>query len=149
MMTLATGISIVALVLTATNFLVTYILTRKRDAGAIRPVMVFTYQDDGWHIENVGNGPALDVIFHRLSGGSITQTVRLPAVSKGGKLCLHFARHDSKQVFAATYRDSDSRPYTSQSQHDVSTVTKGFSIPRPIDVESLDRWWELPDSGEE
>jgi hypothetical protein len=146
--TIAIVVSILALALSVTNFVVTLVLTIRRDTGAIRPVLVFTYKSEGWHIENIGNGPALDLVFHRLSEESVTQNVRLPTLAKGSTFCLHFARHDSKQIFVATYRDADGRPYTSRSQHDVSTSTKGFDVQRPLDSESLDRWWKLKDSDE-
>jgi hypothetical protein len=137
--------SIVALTLALINFVVTLVLTLRRDVGAIRPVLVFTYKREGWHVENLGNGPALDLMFHRKSGEAVTQSVRLPALAKGSSLCLHFARHDSKQIFIATYRDADGRPYSSQSRHDLSTTIKGFQIDRP-EAEPLARWWQLPDS---
>lgn len=140
-------VSVVALVLSLINFIVTLALTRRRDINAIRPVLVFTYRSEGgWHVENLGNGPALDLIFHRLSGESITQNVRLPALGKGTDFGLKFARHDSKQIFVATYRDADGRPYSSRSRHDVSTSTEGFEVQRVLDSEALPRWWELPDS---
>lgn len=125
---------------------VSLLLAINRDIGAVRPVLVFTYRQEGWHIENVGSGPALDLVFHRLRGEVLTQSVRLPALGQAAAFCLHFARHDSKQIFAATYRDRDSRPYTSTSQHDISTWKNGFTVERAPDPESLDRWWELPDS---
>jgi hypothetical protein len=147
MPTLSTVLSVIALALSDTSFIVTLVLTIKRDIGAIRPVLVFTYRSGvGWHIENIGNGPALDVVFHRLYRESVTQSVRLPTLAKGSEFVLHFAKHDSKQIFVATYRDADRRPYTSRSQHDVSTQTTGLAIQRPADPESLERWWELKDS---
>ena len=148
-MTVATMVvSILALVLSVTNFVVTLVLTIKRDIGAIRPVLVFTYKSEGWHVENIGNGPALDVVFHRLSGELVTQNVRLPTLAKGAEFCLHFAKHDSKQIFVTTYCDADGRPYTSRSQHDVSSSMKGFDVQRAFDSETLDRWWKLKDSDE-
>ncbi len=128
--------------------IVTLILTIRRDAGAIRPVLVFTYRQEGWHVENLGNGPALDVIFHRLVGESVTQAVRLPALARGSSLALHFARHDSKQIFVGTYLDANGRKYSSRSRDDLSTTAKGFIVERPSDSESLARWWQLKDSDE-
>ena len=144
---LAVAVSIVAIFFTFVNFAVTAFLTIRRDITAIRPVLAFTYMSEGWHIENLGNGPALDVVFHRLKGGAATQNVRLPPLAKGATFCLHFARRDSKQTFAATYRDANNRKYFSRSQHDLSTSGKGFGkIERAFDLETLPRWWRLPDS---
>jgi hypothetical protein len=38
--------------------------------SAIRPILVFTYRAEGWHIENLGNGPALDLIIDCLANQS-------------------------------------------------------------------------------
>jgi hypothetical protein len=125
------AVSVAALVLSVTSFIVMLVLTLRRDISAIRPVLVFTYRSEGWYLENVGAGPALDVAFHRILGDRVTQSVRLPALAKGAEFCLHFARHDSKQIFVATYRDVDGRPYSSRSRHDLSTSAKGFQVERP------------------
>jgi hypothetical protein len=146
MSNLAPIVAVLAFILGVVNFVVTLRLTARRDTGAIRPVLVFIYRKEGWHVENAGNGPALDVIFHRLSGDSPSQNVRLPALGKGAEILLHFARHDGKQLFAVTYRDVEGRAYTTRSQHDVATVGMGFSVSRPHDPAKLDRWWNLPDS---
>jgi hypothetical protein len=141
-------VSIVALGLSLINFVATLMLTLRRDISAIRPVLVFTYRPEGWHVENLGNGPALDLMFHRLSGDSVTQSVRRPALGKGAEFCLHFARHDSKHIFVTTYRDADGRPYSSRSRHDLSTSRKGFEVQRTVDPESVQKWWQLPDGDE-
>jgi hypothetical protein len=49
-------VAILALVLSV-NFVVTLMLTIRRDVASIRPVLVFTYRAEGWHVENLGNGP--------------------------------------------------------------------------------------------
>ena len=51
-------VATLALVLSVINFVVTLVLTIRRDVAAIRPVLVFTYRGEGWHVENLGNGPA-------------------------------------------------------------------------------------------
>jgi hypothetical protein len=139
-------VSIIALVLSVINFVVTLMLTMRRDVTAMRPVLVFTYRAEGWHVENLGNGPALDLMFHRLLGESVTQNVRLSALGKGAAFCLHFARHDSKQIFVTTYRDVDGRPYSSRSRRDLSTTRKGFDVQRGDDDTSVQRWWQLPEA---
>jgi hypothetical protein len=96
-------VSIIALVLTVITFVVTLRLTIRRDITSMRPVLVFTYRAESWHVENLGNGPGLNLMFHRLLGGTVTHNVRLPALGKGAIFCLHFARHDSKQIFVTPY----------------------------------------------
>jgi hypothetical protein len=139
-------VAILALMLSVINFVVTLLLTIRRDVASIRPMLVFTYRAEGWHIENLGNGAALDLMFHRLLAESVTQNVRLPTLGKGATFCLHFARHDNKQAFVATYRDADGRPYSSCSRRDLSTTRKGFEVERSVDPATVKRWWELPDT---
>lgn len=52
MPTLTRVLSVVAFALSVTSFIVTLVLTLKRDIGAIRPVVFFTYRSEvGWHVE--------------------------------------------------------------------------------------------------
>jgi hypothetical protein len=147
-------LGVVAFVMSLVNFAVTLRLTKRRDVVAIRPMLVFTYREEGWHIENVGNGPALDVIFTRLgreTGAPSVIHVRLPTLAKGACSLLKFARYDESLIFVATYTDIDGRRYTSRSQHDVSSIAEGWApkrdgVSRPSDPKTVTRWWKLPDS---
>ena len=139
-------IATIALVVSLISFIVTVILTRVRDKVALKPMLVFLYKNEGgWHIENVGNGPAFDVIFTRVDDHSAAKHVRLPTIAKGGILRIHFASEDNSIVFLATYRDIDERKYTSKSEHDVSKITKGWrgGLRPKVDAGELDRWWHL------
>lgn len=143
--------SIVAFVISVLGFATTLALTARRDIIALKPMLVFTYRDDGWHIENVGNGPALDVIFTRRAdmNGSLNddEHTRLPALAKGALFLLRFARHENPHIFLTTYTDADGRKYTSKSEHDVSRIKAGWNgMVRPADPGTLKRWWERPDS---
>jgi hypothetical protein len=141
-------LSIAALAVSLVSFVVTLFLTIRRDAVALRPMLIFTYRATGWHVDNVGNGPALDVIFTRRRGKDIsTDThVRLPALPKGAEFLLHFARRDNENRFIATYTDSDGRPFTSGSRHDVSKISKGWKAVKRPDAAAVERWWRLDDS---
>ena len=124
-------VSIFALVLAAISFCVTLVHTRRRDRDNRRPVLVFTYHREGWHIVSVGYGPALDVLFHRLvTAPGIQDNIRLPALSCDDKLKLKMCLHLPKQRFAATYRDMDGNEYSTRSQHDVSRTKHTRTMPR-------------------
>jgi hypothetical protein len=138
------GVPIVALIVSLAAVLVNYVGAQHRDVQAIRPVLVFEYQASGWTIHNVGAGPAMDVIFSRLRGSEVHEHVRLPALAKDAQFPLHFAKQDNIHRFAVTYRDLDGRPYTSQSERDVSIAVSGFVAPRPVDSDVVP-WWRLPE----
>ena len=142
---LSDGVSVAALAVSVVAFLVSYASVRDHDILAIRPILVFEYQESGWKIENVGSAPAMDVVFTRISGGEVYDNIRLPALAKDAALDIRFARHDNQHEFAATYRDIEGRPYTSRSVNDVSTTHKGFDLPGSRE-KNLVPWWRLPDS---
>jgi hypothetical protein len=143
---MAIVISALALGLSAASFFVTLLLTLRRDALGIMPVLAFTYREAGWFIENVGNGPALDVVFRRVDSTHHVQHVRLPTIAKGESVRLHFARHDAKCEFAAVYADALGRKYSSRSLADVSSVLRGAVFDCPTVPQDLPRWWQLPES---
>jgi hypothetical protein len=147
-MDLKDSLGVAGFVISLINFAVTMRLTRSRDTLAVKPMLVFTYTNDGWHIENLGNGPALDVIFTRFAEEtSAGRHVRLPTLAKGARLLLHFARDDNSLTFVATYVDITNRKYTSRSRHDVSSIVDGWhGVDRPDSPGEVERWWELPDS---
>jgi hypothetical protein len=133
-----------ALAVSIVAVFISYTSRYRQDTLAIRPVLVFEYQSGGWRIHNVGAGPAMDVIFSRLRGSQVHEHVRLPALAKDAHFVLHFAKKDNVHRFSATYRDIDGRPYTSQSERDVSVAVKGFVTPRPSQGDLIP-WWQLPE----
>jgi hypothetical protein len=142
--TLKDSIPMAALIVSLAAVLVNYLGGQRQDVLAIRPVLVFEYQASGWIIHNVGAGPTMDVIFSRLRGTEVHEHVRLPALGKDADFLLHFAKQDNVYRFAATYRDVNGRPYTSQSDRDVSVVADGFVVPWPTHGEVVP-WWKLPE----
>jgi hypothetical protein len=142
---LTEGLSLAALIVSLMTLLVNYFSGRSRDILAMRPVLVFEYQEAGWNVHNIGGGPALDVVFTRFNGNTVHDNVRLPALAKDGSFAILFASHDNVHEFAATYRDIEGRPYTSRSARDVSVTSRGFKVPRSRE-EGLVPWWSLRDS---
>jgi hypothetical protein len=138
------AIALVALVISLFALIVNALGMQRRDVFGIRPVLVFEYRDTGWVVHNVGNGPAMDIVFTRLSSGNVHDHVRLPALAKDATFPLHFCRHDNVHRFAATYRDIDGRPYSSESTNDVSVASRGFRVDRP--TQPVVQWWKLPES---
>ena len=135
-------IAIFALIMSVVALVVNYLSTHRRDVLGIRPVLVFEYKESGWTVHNVGTGPAMDIVFTRLSGKTVHEHVRLPALAKDATFPLHFCRSDNIHRFAGTYRDIENRRYSSESANDVSVVTRGFQVDRP--TQPPVPWWKLP-----
>lgn len=144
-MTKSEAISQAALLLSLIALLVNYLSGQRRDVLGIRPVLAFEYKEAGWTIHNIGSGPAMDVVFTRLTDRSIHDNVRLPAIARDAAFTLRFCRHDNIHRFVATYRDIDGRPYSSESVDDVSTPSRGFLVDRP--KSPIVQWWKLPEGG--
>jgi len=142
-MPISDAIALAALLVSMCAMTISYLTSRRRRIRKIRPILVFEYSQEWWSIRNVGAGQAMDVVFSRLRDGKIHEQVRLPALAAGGSLLLHFAKHDSIHRFAATYRDSEGRAYSSESVRDVSTVSSGFVVQRSSSG-ALVPWWQLP-----
>jgi hypothetical protein len=60
---------------------VALLLSARRDVAGTRPTLVFVYGpmrsadsvEGGWAIENICNGPVLDVVFTRVRGSAIAE----------------------------------------------------------------------------
>lgn len=140
---LGEAIALSALIISVVALLVNYLSAHRRHVLGIRPVLAFEYQEGGWTVHNVGNGPAMDVVFTRLRGNDVHEHVRLPALARGAAFPLHFCRHDNHHRFGATYRDFEGRAYTSQSAEDRSVTSRGFRVQRP--TPPVIQWWKLPE----
>ena len=85
---------------------------------SVRPVLVFVCEVPGkvWCIQNVGAGPALDILVAEKDRGEQpwARFMRVPPLPKDGKVCLH-----SAPVFlAVTYHDAENNAY--------STICTGY-----------------------
>ncbi len=56
------AISVVAVVVAIVSLATSIVLARRTEIRGRKPVLLLEYSEDGWHIENVGNGPAIDIL---------------------------------------------------------------------------------------
>ena len=116
----------------------------------VKPILVFVYDaDNGWTVTNIGNGPALNVIFAQKKKGMtfgkgkwIGQT-RLPPIAVGGEYVLDWTDHDEDQYFGACYKDIDERRYHTVCGDDHNHVRTGFEKRLILDNESVGHWTRL------
>lgn len=109
---------------------------------SMRPVLVIVYREDGWYIQNVGYGPALDVIFARKRrDGKWFDPVRLPPLTKDGEVHLDWTDHDNENSFGASYCDVEGRRYTSTCGNDLNRIRSGRELPEWRE-EQIRRHWK-------
>jgi hypothetical protein len=137
--------SVAALVVSVVSFSLTYRLSTQTATTSIRPALVFEYNGDtGWSLRNVGNGPALNVVVAEQTNTSVWEyPVRVPPLSKDGKLQLTWIAHRNVRTLGTTYVDLDNRSYSSACTNDLSTTQKGNILGNWPDVE-VSRHWQLP-----
>jgi len=126
--------SLISLLLSLTAIVITYLVFRKTHKRTVQPIIVFSNveKEDGdktsWCIENVGNGPALNVL---VAGG----TTQLEWNDGDKTLIAVMGCNVSRRLdwvrlrgaFLATYKDIYGREYTSICVHNKHTITEGNS----------------------
>ena len=131
-------ISLSAILVSIISFIFSYLLSRKSAIDAITPVLVFEYtQKSGWLLRNVGNGPALNIVFAMKSESSEWfDSVRIPPISRDGVFGLPWIIDLNMRAFGATYEDFQSRRYSTICEDDLSKIfnncifdIKGKTIP--------------------
>jgi len=110
--------------------LFTTILTfRLNFRASVRPVLVFEYlPGDGWHVKNIGQGPALNVIVAEHGNSGWFHPVRIPPLSKDGATKLVWCLHDNEHGLGAIYEDGHGRRYTSKCLNDLSVTRRGWGF---------------------
>jgi hypothetical protein len=92
---------------------------------AKRPVLVFERMAGaGWMVKNVGNGPALNVVF--VEGdfdGKWLNPIKLPSLSKDGLLRLEKLTVAAR--LGVTYTDFDDRLYSSDCTNYITKIRQG------------------------
>ena len=129
-------ISIAAVIVSISALFVSFYFSRKALQTSVSPILVFVYdKNKGWCLENVGNGPALNVT---VADGNINEwfkPVRCYPLPSGSKIDLAWIEFAGK--LGAEYTDAHGRKYTSICQKDISKGLKGHQLPRWADNEIL------------
>ena len=119
-------ISSLSLLLSLCALVVSVVLFRKTRQGTVQPMLVFARRDDDklWHLQNVGNGPALNLVVvegHRAEGWATTTNCDAPAA--GGSIALSWLKIASK--LGAAYTDVYGRPYHTICEQYRNRITPG------------------------
>ena len=109
----------------------------------VLPTLVFVYDSEkGWFINNVGNGPALNVIVSHQNHGEdrwISPT-RLYPIPDGEQVHIEWVGQNPDKLMAA-YTDVHNRSYTSLTDEDLTTI-KDNDTSHPWTESDIRRIWE-------
>jgi hypothetical protein len=118
------------------------ILSARRTAVRSRqPVLVFEYADDGWHVENVGNGPAINILL-AFRGDKMPWKcpLRIPPLAKDAKYHIKELGNLSVRHLGASYTDSSRHWYSTLSVNDENVVKRHRKLPSFKDSEITRHW---------
>jgi hypothetical protein len=100
-----------------------------------------------WVLQNVGNGPALNVLVAQREGGEWFDPVLAPPLAKDAAFGLEWLGRVNTTGLGASYSDFEDRRYTSTLGGDRSRTYERSQLPDwPND--EIRRYWDLlPDEG--
>jgi hypothetical protein len=114
---------------------------------SVKPVLVFVYdRADGWTVQNIGSGPALNVIVATHEAVADEKSfhcwmnpTRIAPLKKDGGFNLHWIGHDNVRALGATCEDIWDRPYSTTCAKDLNRVKPG-RIRRWAEGEIVQEW---------
>lgn len=111
---------------------------------ARKPVLVFVDvpEQGTWVLQNVGNGPALNVLVAQRQEGQWFNPVIVPPLSAESSYPLRWLGRINTSGLGATYADFEDRRYTSTLGGERSHTYDGNRLPKWNDGE-IRRHWEL------
>jgi hypothetical protein len=101
-------------------------ISRRVFIAAKRPVLVFERTSDSWIIKNVGNGPALNLVFAEGNAEGWLSPYKLPSISKDHSYQLKGLKSGAR--LGVVYFDFEERLYSSEC---TNYITKMRSNERP------------------
>ena len=135
-------LSVSALLLSLVATVGSFYFSQTSRVDAVRPSVAFMYTtDSGWAAENIGSGPARDLIVATIAHGDTawrapTQLYSLPA---GARVKLWWVGDPDR--IGGSYSDVDGRVYTSIVDEDLTVVKLGYFLPT-WRREEIRRVWE-------
>ena len=137
-------ISAFSVTIAALSLVVNFLLNHRAAVRARKPVLVFVDEPETgcWTLQNIGNGPALNVLVAQRAQGQWFNPVRVKPLGKDAAFPLQWLGRVNNTGLGATYTDFEGRPYTSTLGADVSRAYDGAQLPEWSDRE-IARYWEL------
>jgi hypothetical protein len=125
-------VSTLALILSVISFALSYWQSRRGAVTNVMPVLVFVYEQNGqsgqWVLQNVGNGPALNIVVADKASeeSAWSNPVRLPPLPREGRFPLRVTR---PKWLAASYDDIHGHQYSATCVNNDSRVRAGRVLP--------------------
>jgi len=143
-MSVATVIAVVSVAIAATSFLVNFWIARGAAVRARRPVLVFVDdpENDCWLLQNVGNGPALNVLVAQRQSGQWFNPVVARPLAKDSTMPLTWLGRVNTTGLGATYSDFEDRRYTSTLGGERSKACDGNRFPE-WPRSDIRKYWQL------
>lgn len=136
-------ISILALVMAFVSTIASIYFSYINLQTSVLPTLVLVYGEDSrWEIQNVGNGPALNITVAHQSHDSDSweAPTRLYPLPKNGVVLIPWVGHNPDKI-GVTYIDVHNNEYTSITDEDLTRVHKGRYLPIWKRVE-IKRIWQ-------
>lgn len=125
-----TAISIIALVISIISIAVSYYLSRRARRTSVAPVLIFSVRDNKWQLQNVGNGPALNVLVgdQDWDNRKWVEIAQLYPIAAGTTVSLDWIKHGCE--LAATYTDFLGHKFTSWCRNDRTEIFEENRFPK-------------------
>lgn len=135
----------IAILVSTISFGISFFHSLKSSRASIRPILAVVYTKTGWHLKNIGNGPALNILVaQKPIQGRWIRPVRVPPIPSGGNFYLEWIGHDNEHGIGVFYEDFQGREYSSVCGNDLTKISKGSIFPRWTDQEIGRHWWKNP-----
>ena len=142
-------ISLFAFFLALTAFCVSVWQSWKSGVISRKPILVIEYTGDtGWHLRNIGNGPALNILIAQkrvgISGSEAWfNPVRIPPLGKRGTFHMKWLGHVNTTGIGAVYEDFRGKTYSSTCGNDLVKLYVGNQLASWQEQE-IGRHWNHP-----
>ena len=142
-------VSILAFLLASASFVISLWQSWRSEMISRRPILSIQYVgDSGWHLQNVGNGPALNILVAQKSGGigrpgKWFNPVRVPPLGNNESFHMKWLGHVNTTGIGAIYEDFNGRTYTSTCGADLVRLLVGNRIGMWKETE-IGRHWNHP-----
>jgi hypothetical protein len=144
---LPTGnLSLLALVVSLISLVTSSVLSMRTLRTNIKPVIAVLYDGErGWLINNVGNGPALNIVVcQRDPQHHWLHPVRVPPLPVHGTFELRWLGHENDHAIGVMYEDLHRYKYSSVCANDLTTINDGSIFPKWRENAIGRHWWQNP-----
>ncbi len=121
-----------AIVVSIIAITVSYLSSRKSRVIGIRPVLVFCFNSGcGWSVKNIGNGPALNIVFALLDADDRWISPEgIPSLAANGEFVFGGLNSQIKIIgWGCLYTDISERSYSTIHKNNKTQIIKGSIFP--------------------